>query len=166
MATELEKRFPDTPAETTAEDTPTETTTEDEPGPTADAQVVEQLGGALEQGAPARESFRAKVQREKAATAKQVREANRKLRLAALIADGAANLADGTVDLPAAPAGQGFNFPGNPGASAYTGRGAGGGFNFYLPDSDVGRVGTGGGLPGGGGTGGGSSSGGASGPGS
>ena len=156
MATALEN--PDTPAATTAVD---------KPGLTAEEKAVEQLGGALGQGAPAGESLSAKAQRDKASAEKQVREANGKLRLATLIADGAANLAaTATADLSAAPAGQGFNFPGNPGASAYTGRGAGGGFNFYRPDSDVGRVGTGGGLPGGGGTGGGSSSGGASGPGS
>ena len=129
------------------------------PGLTAEEQAVEHLGGALGQGAAAGESFLAKAQREKAAAAKQVREASEKLRLATRIADDAANLGGtGT----AAPAGQGFDFPANLGAAAAAGRGTGRGFNFSQADSDVGRLGAGGGLPGGGG--GGSSSGGASGP--
>ena len=151
VATKLEKRFSVTPAETATEDTPAETTAEDtpthtsavaKPGLTAEEQAVEQLGGALGQGATAGESFLSKAQREKAAAAKQVREANGKLRLATLIADGAANLGGtGTVDLSAAPAGQGLDFPTNLGASASAGRGTGRGFNFYRPDSGVGRVG-------------------------
>ena len=162
VATEFAKRDA-TPAGTTAEDRPTNTSAVAKPGLTAEEQAVEHLGGALGQGAAAGESFLAKAQREKAAAAKQVREANEKLRLATLIADGAANLGGtGTVDRSAAPAGQGFDFPANLGAAAAAGRGTGRGFNFSQADSDVGRLGAGGGLPGGGG--GGSSSGGASGP--
>ena len=158
VATEFAKRDA-TPAGTTAEDRPTNTSAVAKPGLTAEEQAVEHLGGALGQGAAAGESFLAKAQREKAAAAKQVREASEKLRLATLIADGAANLGGtGT----AAPAGQGFDFPANLGAAAAAGRGTGRGFNFSQADSDVGRLGAGGGLPGGGG--GGSSSGGASGP--
>ena len=168
VATALEKCFPGTPAETatdatpagtTAEDTPTHTSAVAKPGLTAEEQAVEHLGGALGQGAAAGESFFAKAQREKAAAAKQVREASEKLRLATLIADGAANLGGAGT---AAPAGQGFDFPANLGAAAAAGRGTGRGFKFSQADSDVGRLGAGGGLPGGGG--GGSSSGGASGP--
>ena len=158
VATEFAKRDA-TPAGTTAEDRPTNTSAVAKPGLTAEEQAVEHLGGALGQGAAAGESFLAKAQREKAAAAKQVREASEKLRLATLIADGAANLGGtGT----AAPAGQGFDFPANLGAAAAAGRGTGRGFKFSQADSDVGRLGAGGGLPGGGG--GGSSSGGASGP--
>ena len=158
VATEFAKRDA-TPAGTTAEDRPTNTSAVAKPGLTAEEQAVEHLGGALGQGAAAGESLLAKAQREKAAAAKQVREASEKLRLATLIADGAANLGGtGT----AAPAGQGFDFPANLGAAAAAGRGTGRGFKFSQADSDVGRLGAGGGLPGGGG--GGSSSGGASGP--
>ena len=158
VATEFAKRDA-TPAGTTAEDRPTNTSAVAKPGLTAEEQAVEHLGGALGQGAAAGESFLAKAQREKAAAAKQVREASEKLRLATRIADDAANLGGtGT----AAPAGQGFDFPANLGAAAAAGRGTGRGFNFSQSDSDVGRLGAGGGLPGGGG--GGSSSGGASGP--
>ena len=158
VATEFAKRDA-TPAGTTAEDRPTNTSAVAKPGLTAEEQAVEHLGGALGQGAAAGESFLAKAQREKAAAAKQVREASEKLRLATRIADDAANLGGtGT----AAPAGQGFDFPANLGAAAAAGRGTGRGFNFSQADSDVGRLGAGGGLPGGGG--GGSSSRGASGP--
>ena len=158
VATEFAKRDA-TPAGTTAEDRPTNTSAVAKPGLTAEEQAVEHLGGALGQGAAAGESFLAKAQREKAAAAKQVREASEKLRLATRIADDAANLGGtGT----AAPAGQGFDFPANLGAAAAAGRGTGRGFKFSQADSDVGRLGAGGGLPGGGG--GGSSSGGASGP--
>ena len=158
VATEFAKRDA-TPAGTTAEDRPTNTSAVAKPGLTAEEQAVEHLGGALGQGAAAGESFLAKAQREKAAAAKQVREASEKLRLATRIADDAANLGGtGT----AAPAGQGLDFPANLGAAAAAGRGTGRGFNFSQADSDVGRLGAGGGLPGGGG--GGSSSGGASGP--
>ena len=158
VATEFAKRDA-TPAGTTAEDRPTNTSAVAKPGLTAEEQAVEHLGGALGQGAAAGESLLAKAQREKAAAAKQVREASEKLRLATRIADDAANLGGtGT----AAPAGQGFDFPANLGAAAAAGRGTGRGFNFSQADSDVGRLGAGGGLPGGGG--GGSSSGGASGP--
>ena len=158
VATEFAKRDA-TPAGTTAEDRPTNTSAVAKPGLTAEEQAVEHLGGALGQGAAAGESFLAKAQREKAAAAKQVREASEKLRLATLIAGGAANLGGtGT----AAPAGKGFDFPANLGAAAAAGRGTGRGFKFSQADSDVGRLGAGGGLPGGGG--GGSSSGGASGP--
>ena len=99
VATEFAKRDA-TPAGTTAEDRPTNTSAVAKPGLTAEEQAVEHLGGALGQGAAAGESFLAKAQREKAAAAKQVREANEKLRLATLIADGAANLGGtGTADL-------------------------------------------------------------------
>ena len=91
VATEFAKRDA-TPAGTTAEDRPTNTSAVAKPGLTAEEQAVEQLGGALGQGAAAGESFLAKAQREKAAAAKQAREASEKLRLATRIADDAANL--------------------------------------------------------------------------